>query len=261
MFFPDGTRIAFTCQGGRAVCVMAADGGDRARLADLEGYPDAGPAVTPDGRVAFVKRHGDLDAVYVVEVGGGSGPVLLADLGDSSSYPAFAAAGDRLAFTRMAEEGSYVHVIEGDGADSRRVGPPGAYEPALSPDGRRIAFVRDVPAGGQGHYELAVMNIDGSEEKRLTEGGDNDNHHPAFAPDGRSIAFDRSHDGAPPGVFVVDADGSDERQVVLTGTQPAFSPDGHRIAFVRDGDIWVIDVDGSDEKRLTVGADREGGTP
>lgn len=37
------------------------------------------------------------------------------------------------------------------------------FEPALSPDGRRIVFV----SGRSGHEELYVMNVDGSGQRRL----------------------------------------------------------------------------------------------
>ena len=253
VFSPDGARIAFTCKGigGYGACVMSADGGESTRLAQIEGYPDARPAFTPDGRIAFIGRHGGLDAVYVIGADGGSSEALLVDLGDRSTYPAFPAVGERLAFVSLLEEGSYVHVIDMDGTDRRRVGPLDAYEPAFSPDGTTIAFVRSVTQGGDGHYELAVMKVDGSGQRRLTDDAGKDDHHPTFAPDGRTIAFDRSDDGAEPGVFVVDTDSAKERRLVADGTEPAYSPDGRRVAFVRDAELWVIDVDGTDEKRLT----------
>ena len=261
VFSPDGSRIAFTCKGsgGYGACVIAAGGGDSDRLAEIKGYPDARPAFTPDGRLAFIGRHGDVDAVYVIDTRatGGSAAVLLVDLGADSTYPVFPAAGKHLAFVRQFEEGSFVYIIEADGTGRSRVGPPGANEPALSPDGKTIAFIGEVTRGERGNYELAVMGIDGSGEKRLTDDGGNDNHHPAFAPDGRTIAFDRFQDGVGAGVFTVGIDGSGERRVIPTGTEPAFSPDGRRIAFVRDGEIWVINVDGTGEKQLTSAAAQE----
>ena len=265
VFSPDGSHIAFTCRGsgGYGACVIAADGGESDRLAEIEGYPDAGPAFTPDGRIAFIGRHGDGDAVYVLDprATADSDAELLVDLGADSTYPAFPAAGKRLAFVSLLDQGSYVHLIEADGTGRRHVGPPGASEPALSPDGRTIAFVRDVSRGERGSYELFVMAIDGSGEKQLTDDAGNDNHHPAFAPDGRTIAFDRSQDGVGAGVFIVNSDGTGEKRLVPIGTEPAFSPDGRRIAFVRDGQIWVIDADGTGEKQLTVGAEAGSGVP
>ena len=61
--------------------------------------------------------------------------------------------------------------------------PEGAYDPALSPDGRRIAYV----ARAQGSHDVWVMNVDGAGAQRVT-------HHgaargPCWSPDGQYIAY------------------------------------------------------------------------
>ncbi|MEZ4736687.1 MAG: SH3 domain-containing protein [Caldilineaceae bacterium] len=63
----------------------------------------------------------------------------------------------------------------------------GGVDPALSPDGRRVAFTRD--GGGNGLY---VINVDGSEERVIYR-----DHPllraPKWSPDGRWIVFSRSN--------------------------------------------------------------------
>jgi hypothetical protein len=71
------------------------------------------------------------------------------------------------------------------------------------------------------------------------------------------IAFTGSDrpDVADYGVFVMNADGSDETLLADLGTEPAWSPDGQRIAFQRtDGgntDVYVMNADGTGVTRLT----------
>jgi Tol biopolymer transport system component len=71
------------------------------------------------------------------------------------------------------------------------------------------------------------------------------------------IAFtglDRPEPGSPPGVFVMNADGTGQ-SFLTQGQQPAWSPDGQKIAFAsaRDGnwEIYVMNADGSGITRLT----------
>ena len=64
-------------------------------------------------------------------------------------------------------------------------------------------------------------------------------------PTTRQIAY-TSADLDDPGVFVIDADGSDERQLMLNdrvSESPAWWPDGSLIAFTRRGRIHVVGAD------------------
>ena len=131
----------------------------------------------------------------------------------------------------------------------------GAWGPAWSPDGTRIAFVSGRHTGlgaflNEG--EIYVVNLDGSGETRLTRsGGTSDG--PTWSPDGSRIMF--WSDGE---IHVMEADGSDAinltKNAGLDG-YPAWSPDGSRFAFTsgRDGnaEIYVMNADGSGATNLT----------
>jgi Tol biopolymer transport system component/imidazolonepropionase-like amidohydrolase/ketosteroid isomerase-like protein len=98
-----------------------------------------------------------------------------------------------------------------------------ALEPAISPDGQRIAFA----ALG----DLWVTDLAGNVQA-LTAGGVFP-RHPAWSPDGKWIAF-ASLAAAGHAIWVADANGSGVRRLTeLPGsqTQPRWSPDGRRIAF------------------------------
>jgi Tol biopolymer transport system component len=128
------------------------------------------------------------------------------------------------------------------------------YQPAWSPDGGRIAFVRRFGW----RSDVYVMNADGSDIVGRTVAIAAPNvwgfHSPAWSPDGSKLAVtggDAIYTGS---IYVLSAvdDGTDP--VMLSSpyaSQPAWSPDGARIAFVSlsgdDGyhEVQVMSADGS----------------
>ena len=58
------------------------------------------------------------------------------------------------------------------------------YNPAISPDGRQIAFV----AAQDGDIEIYMMNVDGTDVRQITN-GIGISIHPTFSPDGNKLAF------------------------------------------------------------------------
>lgn len=149
-------------------------------------------------------------------------------------------------------------------------------EATVSPAGDRIVFtsVRD------GDLEIYSMNVDGSDVVRLTHEPGYDGG-PFYSPDGSRIVYRARHPTDPgeladyralladglirPGrleVWVMDADGSDKRQVTdLNGAAfaPFFHPSGEKIVFSsnhenpggREFELYMVDVDGGNVERLT----------
>jgi len=76
-----------------------------------------------------------------------------------------------------------------DRASSQLTLFPDAYNGTLSPDGKRLVFVRDV----NGNFDLWMQDINGKGLTQLTtsEFGD---FEPAFSPDGKKIAFVSNRD-------------------------------------------------------------------
>jgi len=126
-----------------------------------------------------------------------------------------------------------------------------AQEPALSPDGRRIAFsshrFTSIYWGGSRTCDagLWVMGSDSTERTRIGDGRD-----PDWSPDGTRLAY-QTGDGA---IAVSNADGSGAHTVVAQGADPAWAPSGEAIAFGRGSSIYAVAPDGSGERLITSNA-------
>jgi TolB protein len=76
--------------------------------------------------------------------------------------------------------------------------------------------------------------------------------HPSWSPDGRHIAFD-SDFGGKNQIWVMKADGSELRNLGVSGWDPDWAPDGTRLVFVSsdDGRLWTVNTDGSGAALVT----------
>ena len=134
----------------------------------------------------------------------------------------------------------------------------GSFEPTVSPDGTRVAFV----SSKDGDPEVYVMRADGSEVQRITTFHAED-WGPSWSPDGQWLAFFSSREGGRERLFVVRPDGTDLRAVsggTATGDEreAVWSPDSQRLAFVGRPQggmarIWLANVAGGEPVALTDG--------
>lgn len=155
-----------------------------------------------------------------------------------------------------------IYKITPDGEEVARLtnGPRGAMnvEPAVSPDGRKIAFSSD----RSGNPMVYVMDADGSNVKRITFAGKY-NATPSWSPDGKRLTFagwsDDHFD-----IFTVNADGTDMVRITSSkkpngkwanNETPVYSADGRWLMYTsnRTGNyqIYISNLDGSEERRIT----------
>jgi Tol biopolymer transport system component/DNA-binding winged helix-turn-helix (wHTH) protein len=105
-------------------------------------------------------------------------------------------------------------------------GPGLTLDPALSPDGMRVAYASD--RGGAGHLDIWVQPLGAADSVRLTRDS-TDSYAPAFSPDGRTVAFRSERAGG--GIYIIPSQGGEARLVAPFGRRPKFSPDGRWIAY------------------------------
>src|SRR5204863_7594848 len=113
------------------------------------------------------------------------------------------------------------------------VGSGNEYEPAVSPNGLRIAFTSEAS-----HYDLVELPLDGSPVRdRLSSA--RDEADPSRAPRGGRFAYVTDRRG-PQEIWISSDDGTIEKPVVTSATfqdgktfllsRVAFAPDGQRLA-------------------------------
>ena len=175
--------------------------------------------------------------------------VLAAGVWASAVRPveaAFPGANGRIAFQSNRDGNYEIYAMNPDGTTPVRLTKNGAWEgePAVSPDGERVAFVTD-RHGGFDHEELYVMDArdtdgdgNGDNPLRLTSDTTSD-YSPSFSPDGTKIAYQDYGDGDSE-IFVMNSDGTGTPTRLTDNPMfdgnPVFSPDGTKIYFNTDYD-------------------------
>ena len=128
--------------------------------------------------------------------------------------------------------------------------------PAISPDGKQIAFTGIPNDAGLSKYHLYVVDRDGSGLRRLTDpaGGDFD---PAWSPDGEQIAFSRNTNFSIEAddccqLYLVNTDGSGLSAIPNTqgGTNPSWSPEGDKLVYEDPDGIYTITPSGGSKTQI-----------
>jgi Tol biopolymer transport system component len=217
---PDGRRVLFAAASGAApgIYSMNPDGTDLTRLTTPPtGAVDFVPA-SVGKRIGFARHLADGTwRIFAVNADGTG--VLPLTAGPHDEGFGASPNGDRLAYVSGTTEGGkdiFLLDLAGGGI-TQLTNTPTLYKAgiAFSPSGKQIAFTRIDP----GQLEaIFVMNTDGTEVTRLSQGGHYD-FLPRWSPDGKRIGFTSARDGSF-GVYTMAADGSDVVDLSQTPLQP-----------------------------------------
>ena len=188
--------------------------GDPAALAALRKLPGeplerVAFAWSPDRtRVAFIVRAGrGRSDLYVMDADGGGVRRLTTDSAEVKTPVFVPPDGERIVFVSTRTGRPQLYSIRVDGTQRAAIATPRpAAAPALSPDGRHLAYASD------GLYEVGV---DGSGERRLTTVGRD--AAPRYTPDGRVLLFLRDEGARTRRLY---------RLALAGGTPAPMTPDG-----------------------------------
>ncbi len=242
VFSPDGRSLAFarTRVGWPSniyVLSLSENGEPRGEPRQItKGGTVFGFDWTTDGKaVVFASDYSGVHALWRVAASGGE-PERLSVGSDFCLWPAVSRKGNRAAYVKATWDYNIWRVAAPGVSGARQASPEKITQsplidisPALTPDGRRVAFSSTI----SGDFEIWTCGIDGSRPARLLEG-----FWPQWSPDGQQIAFESLRGAAveagAPHVFSVNAEGGMPRRLTsgdFPEGDPSWSRDGQWIYF------------------------------
>ncbi len=196
--------------------------------------------------------------IWVMNPDGSGQRALTTRTQGDSSWPAWSADGQKIAFVSYRNNHNDIFTMDANGGHQTQVthepnpktGSSGDVYPSWSPDGRRIVFQSfDDAAYGQGRQQILVVNADGSGRTRISDPAKYESA-PAWSPDGKWIAFEENGS-----LIAVMTPAGKQFHRITDGHQPSWSPDGSRLAMTREGSLWTVKADGSGARQVALHGD------
>lgn len=251
---PDGSALLYTSNrtGTSDVWILPADGSPPRQLTN-DVRDDGNASWSPDGRwVAFESNRGRQNDLWVVPAAGGEARRITDD-----------ALNEGLLGWRPGTE----EVVHNTGRNRRALWSytlASGEERQLTPDSLEVGSFNTSSTGqvavsivrGGGVSDLATLPIGGGEPRIILRDARGDGGW--WSPNGSKIAFISSRTGANPHAWVMDADGSNLRQLTSwpEGDGDAFFVDDSTVTInsshdARFGDLWRVPTSGGEPTRLT----------
>jgi Tol biopolymer transport system component len=219
---------------GRTTCAYYYPTGDRILYSSTHHWDPACPP-GPDMSQGYVWALYPTYDIFAADPDG-SNLVQLTDAWGYDAEATFSPVEDLIVFTSMRDGDLEIYTMRGDGSDVRRLTHRPGYDggPFFSPDGTKIVY--------RAHYPDTPEEL--AEYRRLLAQG--------------LIRPSRVE------IYVMDADGSNQRQVTNNGRAnfaPFFHPSGEKIIFStnfhdpdprgREFDLFMVNLDGTGLQQIT----------
>jgi TolB protein len=251
----------------KEIYLMDWDGEDPRKLTDHKTI-SLSPAISKDGqKVAYtaIVQHAKTQSrnidLYLYDIVSGKRDQVSFREGINSGAN-FDPDGKHLYATLSQTGTSDIYKISYEGKVITQItkGPRGAMnvEPAISPDGKTIAFSSD----RGGNPMIYIMDADGTNVKRVTLAGTN-NASPSWSPDGKLLTFSGWNEDHFD-IYTVSPDGQNLNLIVkakkasgkwANNETPVFSPDGRFLMYTSNrtgsNQIFISNLDGTEERRIT----------
>lgn len=264
-FSPDGKFIAVSDKDQigtqTGIFLVSVETGEKRRLTAPPAFTkDDGAKFSPDGsKILFVRGFGAIvQELFIADVAGGEPRQMTFDetwIGGA----AWSANGASIILASRRENNSQTNLWQISLSPDKQpqliaAGGKNSGKPAVSPDGKIIAFVEEFQNTNIWRIEPESAN---NSFRKFISSSRRDNS-PHFSPDGSKIVFSSTRAGNMD-VWMCSSDGSNARQLTdfqnsPTGS-PRFSPDGKSVVFDAqiegNGDIFVIPANGGAARRLT----------
>src|SRR6266542_902876 len=244
-FSPDGRTLAFTrniTDGVNDIHRIALSGGEPTRLT-FDNRDTMGSSWSEDGKsLVFSSSRAGIYSLWRVPVSGGE-PTWVAGGGIKMKHPSTARSKNAVAFENWLYEVNLWRVSTRQELSKplklTDVTDEWNFEPSISPDGSRIAFV-STRSGGP---ELWVVRVDGSDARKLTAFGGARLETPRWSPDGKRLVFSARRKTRAD-LWAVDAGGGVPERLTsdpADALAPSFSRDGRSIYFAsRRTGTWQV---------------------
>jgi len=195
-FSPDGKKVIFSATEGadEHTEIYVVDAKNGLGLQALTSCAAFGPgcfndtpAWSPDGtKIVFIHAD-DFDAdgnpvdqqVWVMDADGSNAHALTSGSAPKDQVPDWSPDGSKIAYNAQAPNGGQIWVMDANGTHQRQLTGCAADVPwpcasgddfgtAWSPDGTKIAFLRDLRPTGTNDRPVMLMDADGTHQQRLT---------------------------------------------------------------------------------------------